>query len=716
MATNSATTSVSGSSSSTTVQGDNSTFLSSIGSVFETIPDVTLPMPNVLHSYATYNYILSIGVLTDEEINHPDESYFANKKIPLICKSGNADPANRVKTDYGRFDFFIDNLEIHGIIGHEQGNNTNSTMISFEITEPFSMGLFTIACHTAAIDAGHKNWRECPFLLRIDFRGNNEYGTMSQTILDATRFIPFKFTQISMSVKETGSVYQCRAMAWNQAALTTKHATLKTDMSINGKTVQEILQTGEKSLQAMWNKRLHQLKDAHVIEVPDEIVIIFPEDVASEGSSGSSSNSNGATTGTAGSDVITKLGLTRSKTNNTLVQDEKKCNLLGKAKLGFDATTRPPDAPFGKDNGVYDEKTKGYVRANNTPTVGDCDFRFRQDTDIPNAINQVLIQSDFPNKALDPKNMSPEGYKKWWKIDVQVYNVSTDANYKSTGTKPKIVVYRVIPYNVHGSSAPSAPNKKAAGFDELYKQAYKRYNYIYTGKNIDVLKFDITIANTFAVLLSADASTENQDVSGGKVALEGQDPELTPGVIPTEVSYSSTGSNIDKKGGGGRESYATRAAKMFHDTINTGNDLIMLNLEILGDPGWIAQSGLGNYTSKQTQYPNLNKDRTVNYQSGEVDIIVNFRTPIDINNDTGMYNFNGKTPTTPVMSFSGLYRINQITSNFRSGVFTQTIKGQRRNQQEATHEGTSDHGLSTDSISSAAKQIGSTLKKLGNLF
>lgn len=712
MAANSATTSVSSSSSSTQVQGDNSSFLSSIGSAFEEIPEVSLPMYNILHNYSSYAYILSIGVLTDEDVNHPDKSYFADKKIPLICKSANADPSNRVKTDYGQHDFFIDNLEIQAIIGHENGNNTNSTMISFEITEPYSMGLFTIACQTAAFEAGHQNWRSCPFLIKIEFRGNNEYGTLSRTIPGTTRFIPFKFTQISMSVKETGSVYQCRAMAWNQEALTTKHATLKSDMAISGKSVQEILQTGDKSLQAIWNRRLQQLKESNVVEVPDEIVIMFPEDVSSEGSGGDSENNDGATTGSA-SDVIKKLGLTRSKTNNTLVQDEKQCNIVGKAKLGFD-DTRPADAPFGKDSAVYDENTKGYVRANNTPTPGECDFRFRQDTDIPNAINQVLLQSNFPTQALDPKNVSPEGYKKWWKIDVQVYNVSSDANYKSTGTKPKIIVYRVIPYNVHGSSAPAAPNKKAAGFDELYKNAIKHYYYIYTGKNIDVLKFDITIANTFSVLLSADASLLSQDASGKAVAVKGQEPEKTPGVMPTEVSYGSTGSLTDKKGGGGKESQATRLARQFHDAVNSGNDLIMLNLEIIGDPAWISQSGLGNYTSKQTQYPNLNKDGTINYQSGEVDIIVTFRSPVDLKSSTGMYEFNGKTPTTPVMTFNGLYRINQLTSTFRGGEFRQVLKGQRRNQQEAIQEGTSDNALSTDSITAGIKQLGKIASNVGS--
>jgi hypothetical protein len=41
--------------------------------------------------------------------------YYANnpntgKILPLICKSANADPKNRIATTYGKFDFFMDNL------------------------------------------------------------------------------------------------------------------------------------------------------------------------------------------------------------------------------------------------------------------------------------------------------------------------------------------------------------------------------------------------------------------------------------------------------------------------------------------------------------------------------------------------------------------------------------------------------------------------------
>ena len=109
--------------------------LSTVNQVFKQTANVKLPLPNPLHSYASYTYVISIGILSDEFLNNPDTTYRAGKKFPLLLKSANADPSNRANTPYGKFDFFIDNLKIESIIGFEAGSNTNvSGPITFTIT------------------------------------------------------------------------------------------------------------------------------------------------------------------------------------------------------------------------------------------------------------------------------------------------------------------------------------------------------------------------------------------------------------------------------------------------------------------------------------------------------------------------------------------------------------------------------------------------------
>lgn len=414
-------------SATSSISSSVSEFASSIATKFKSIGNIQTPLPNVLHDYASYDYILGIAVLSDADLQNPNR-YMSNKGLKLICKSANADPSNRVKTDYGTFDFFIDNLVIDAVIGLERGATTNSTNISFTISEPYSMGVFPMACQEAAWKSGHKNWREAPFVLTIEFRGNDELGMMS-LIPTTTRFIPFKWQNLSMSVNQDGAVYQCTAFVWNDQGHGSRNATLKADMSVKGSTVQEVLQTGEKSLQAVWNKRLQQLKTDKVVDVPDEIIILFPTDISSSEDEGGGGSSDSATTGSAADSkaIYTTLGTTTKDVvvdadNNKIqiqVQDPKDVNLIGKAKIGT-GPDKFASAPYGKDNAVYNPDLKVNVRAENTPKNDESDFRFRQDTSLPNAINQVLLQSDFPKGVFNPDAISEEGYLKWWRIDIQV--------------------------------------------------------------------------------------------------------------------------------------------------------------------------------------------------------------------------------------------------------------------------------------------------------
>jgi hypothetical protein len=86
----------------------------------------------------------------------------------------------------------------------------------------------------------------------------------------------------------------------------------------------------------------------------------------------------------------------------------------------------------------------------------------------------------------------------------------------------------------------------------------------------------------------------------------------------------------------------------------------------------------------------------MNYENGEVDIVVNFRTPIDINQTTGMYNFGANSQSAPLTRFSGLYCITKVENLMSEGKFTQIISALRRSDQE-------NPGNPGNSISSAAE-------------
>lgn len=661
--------------------------------------NVKLPIPNPLFSYASYDYILGLGALEDGDING---SAYRTKQVPLIAKTANIDPDNRVSTAYGKFDFFIDDVTLHSEIGFGTAiGNTNVTNISFKVVEPYSMGLFIQSLQKVAQKLGHANWRDAPFLLTIDFRGNKETGQMD-LIQGCSRKIPIQFTELSMTVNAQGSTYSCSAMVWVQAGLSDKASLFKSDVAAVGTTVQEILQTGENSLQAVLNRRAQEMVDNNSVNVADQYVIMFPTDPSNGGSDNSdgSTEDNSSATATSYdytniSDVTAKLGLSISTINNTLVQQEGDCNELGKAKLGFNEE-RKGDPAAGKENKVFQNDVYSRSSADMSIDVKQSEMRFTQDTSIPSAINNVLLQSDYVKDALAEGKLTAEGYRTWWRVDVQVYNQSTDANLSKTGIKPKIIIYRVVPYYVHNSRMLPA-NTKGAGTEALKFQAVKNYEYIYTGHNVDIINFNIKIDNGFSVIMGADNITRTQDrvtegqsgaaaepQANSKPLPDGNSP--SPESTPTTVTYDATLTKSDRQGGGGMETQATRAARLFQDALSQSTDLYNLDLEIIGDPYYITDSGVGNYTASSTKYKNLNADGAMDWQNGEVDINVTFRTPVDINQTTGLYDFGKSSKSAPVLQYSGLYCVQTVVSKLSGGKFTQKLSGFRRPQQENLFE------------------------------
>ena len=650
-----------------------------------------LPLANALHKYASMTHVFTLAALTPADLADPDQTYMKGGKVAIVIKTAGGNPNNRVKTKYGRFDFYIDEVTIKSNYGFEQGTgNTNATNINMTISEPYSMGMLPISLNQAAFMAGYKpGFRDCIFLLKIEFKGEDQNGNMVK-IPDTTRYIPVQFRNLSMSVTEQGSVYQCDLIPAADTAFLSSNCTITTDMTITGSSVQEILQTGPRSLQAVMNGRLAEIAKAAKAPVPDEIVIVFPSSSADKltATKPGEDEKENAKTAVAPvvkpkdqADVLKKLNVKRSDINSTLIQAS--VNEIGASDLGYsDARqAKTPGVDVGK---VYNEA--GFLQhkfINGNPKI--CDYVFSQNSTIQNAINQVILTSDYAKNALK-KEPDEFGMRTWWRIEGGLYHIDTDENDKITGRKPYVLVYKVVPYKVHATTMP-VPGTKISKFRQLLDQCVKIYNYIYTGKNSDILTFKMDFDNRFVSALVPDAFQSNASIEAGKddgTVKETQTAPVQEGSTPkdqqegygTKVVHKNLKSDTAQQGGGGEEEAAHAAARIFHDAVTFGQDLQQIELEIVGDPYWLTGNGSGNYTSPNIPgFMNISKDGSVNFQDGEVDMAINFRTPIDINPTTGLYNMAGKRSS----QFSGLYKVQRVIHNFKNGQFTQVISAKRRN-------------------------------------
>jgi hypothetical protein len=665
--------------------------------------NIKMPIKNPLAAYASYNYLLGIHCLSDAELNFPDTSYLKNGPSgDTIARSASINQKNRVKGAYGSFEFYIENLDMVTVAGFEKGLNNNVTTFTFDIIEPYSMGTFMSACQYAASNKNHQNWLTAPFLLSITFRGTTEAGLM-QTVPATQRWIPFRFNDLKMKVTESGSVYSCEAITWNDLAQDTKFSTMRTNISISGGTVKEILQTGPNSLQTVMNNKMLELQKSGKVTTPDQIVILFPQDRTTASSGGGDGATEESSSAFVPADLQQKLGIklsTVAGNKSYFAQDAGTFNVIGDSTLRYN-DTRKGVPPSAAEKDVYNPVGKKFVRQMQNQPEGKGVKQYGQGQSIFDIITDIVLTSEYAERTLSSDAVKPTGMRNWFRISTQVFNIDTDENMTQTGVKPQLVVYRVMPYEVHVSSAPTSVNTQPYGYNQLSKLVAKQYNYVYTGKNIDIIKFDINFNAGFRTELpadggnSADGKVTKTNSGGAKSKDEKIDlvpkakaKPTTPPLVPREGFLGAVKSYFDQGRGANDADAVVAAAKFFQRSISKGYDMMSLDLEILGDPYYIVQSGMGNYSSAPAgDTPNLVSDGTLSMdiESGEVDILVNFRSPTDINQATGLYNnvtAMGGSKTAPVLQFSGLYKVQTVNHKFKSGTFTQSLHLLRRTDQE----------------------------------
>jgi hypothetical protein len=219
----------------------------------------------------------------------------------------------------------------------------------------------------------------------------------------------------------------------------------------------------------------------------------------------------------------------------------------------------------------------------------------------------------------------------------------------------------------------------------MKKHVNRVYDYFYTGKNTDVLSLELNFDFAFFTQVNADLgkktgdSVPNAGLSGGSKQTNLTMPEGNQGGAGNK-SFSGTSQPTIQNtwkvdGGAGADSMQTAQVRSLQSMLENPADLITIEMTVMGDPYYLPSSGLGNQIINEAGFNQL-IDGSMNYQSGEVDFIVNFRTPTDINPKVGLYDFNRATD-----QYSGLYFINEVESRISHNKFTQIIKGTRRRAQ-----------------------------------
>jgi hypothetical protein len=634
--------------------------------------------PNPLELFASYTPLWTLACLESEQYNKP-ESYRnspADLKHIVMSSAGRFE-SNRVQTTSGIPEYFINNFSMKATVGaNAKTGNSNAFNFEWEIYEPYSMGLLLQSLQIAAKNAKFVNYlNDAVFVMRLDFQGYDELGRNYSTI--KPKFFVLKITKVTFQVNEGGSTYKMTAVPYNHLGFSDTINTMFNDVKIVPKklgTVEEALTDPEgDSLVAALNKIESDLFAAEKIGVKDIYDIQFPKD-----SQDFQRVEDIKKPGTATIDPTEDANKNRIQGNNAKTIAVFESNTIGKSSFGFNQS-QGGNYPFRKHGDTVDEKTGLITRDNMTINPKTRTFQFSQGQTITAIINSIILSSQYAKAAMDPKNKI-NGYIKWFKLDVQIEMLDYDTK---IGDFAKKFTYRVVPYLVHESifTNPST----ALEYTEIKKTITKGYNYIYTGKNIDVIKFDIEINNMFFTGVAPSpedktAQQNNPDQASGpagsqkKSADTGQGPAALAVVASGGRSRPMRDPELLKKevtGGAGIEDTAQKVAQSFHKAFTqSSTEMVTVNLEILGDPYWVVDSGMGNYFAKPTVNNQVTEDGTMNYESGDVFVYLTFKTPSDVNTATGLYDFGKEVKVSP---YSGIYRVTAVESMFNES-FRQRLR------------------------------------------
>ena len=673
-------------------------------------------IPNPLRNHNSFNYTITLGVLSAAEYNNPESYRSAGGFKNYIIKSSGGNLGKRYRvfdekaggSDHA--EYYIEDLDLDAVVAPNPNTRvTLGTALNFKVIEPYSMGNFIQAVIGAAADAGYRSYSTAPFCLRFDFNGWNLDGSTDANFIPRPIFLPIKFVNMEFSVSGQGSEYQVKAVPMSESGLSDDINKIKTSVRANGTLVHQVLETNDTSITGAINSHLQGLEDSGALAPFDRYIICFPKtrtalvdalktrSITESAFTTSTEEQQAQRTGAGANNpqlrasfnptVVTIPQATRTYAIlKTFAENTNLMNEIGLSPINED-TNAPGNSSEASANAVVNPAT-GLVDTTTTaaqPATVARDYQFNQGQQITSIIERTVMQSRYA--AERATEASSNGLNKWFKIDTQVFIDDGQLTESQMGQKPRVYVYSVVPYEVD-EAATMAPNARPGNTRGLRQSAAKEYNYIYTGKNEDVLSFDLKFNNAFLMTANSNFGSTTgtlNDPNAGSTASTQTNGDSAAAPPPTSdlrtADEAAPAISLNDRNAESAGTYSNdvrrQIAEMFHDRItNLPIDMVTAEMEIIGDPFFIPQE-TGNYVAPPAGRPGVTQDGTMTYQQGPVFCVVNFRTPFD-------YQVQGATMEMPqiVPGFSGLFQVWAVKNTFSRGQFRQTLKLIRRRGQD----------------------------------
>jgi len=557
----------------------------------------------------------------------------------------------------GRFDMFIEDISIDTLMAFTAGGGTTlPTQIKFEVIEPYSINGFIEALHVAAISAGYASYLQASFVLKMDFWGYPDQGDFPDPVKipKATRYFPLGLTGIEVDISEKGTRYRCSAVPFNERSFGEPNV-VKKPIQMHGNTVGEILDTFMMNMN--FQVSIIEGEDGKVSTTDKHNIykVKFPSWADGKGWTGDTQNK------------IASSKLAEILKDNILYKMVDPATAEKATAYHAQGSTQPSPSQQAKEPEA--------VKYTPNKTV----VQFPEGANIHEIISSVVRDSEYSRDILRDvkKNIDQYGMLDYFMVKIETENL--DIYDEKTKNPYQTFTYVVTPYKVHYTKIPTYGQSQIDAAN-LKKISLRQYNYIYTGKNIDIINFKLNFNTLF--FEAVPAAMGNKDVPSAKT---GAAPDNGVNVKQNSISQETVKSQqmptppskteitpVQQTGGNAgqpkTDAYSEMSKKMHSAIIDSKASMITGEIEISGDPFYIATGGVGNYVSTPDSRGKTT-DGEADHIYGQILITINFQNPIDINPDTGMMKFDPK-----LIPFSGVYSVQKASSTFKNGEFKQRLE------------------------------------------
>jgi hypothetical protein len=623
------------------------------------------PAPNKLAGLASQTYTISIYLMNQEEYK---QLLGTDKKtLPtdqLLMQSGGAPVGKRNR--FFDLDFFIENLEFTAKIGYQGTQSPHNVLtMDFEVLEPNGITLLERLRQAVWEHTGDRTQtiNGQNYLMVIRFFGYDDLGNLvsnapgqapkpeqtSDPNALVEKFIPFQIAQIDYKISSEAVQYNIKCtIPQTMIGYSTARGTIPFNFQLSAIDVQTLL-NGDTQLQKA---------QAQILDTDDDEAL----EVAERAPPAKKVGLKGATITQGLATALNEHQQALAVKTPGYIPDRYSIELenvagLKDAKMRKQGTQNKRRAPL-QDNPDVNQKLNQKKQNYDTNTKN---YSINAGTQIVQLIDQVMKNSTYitaqQSIAFDEVTKKqiknpPVRTVQWYKISQIATPIGYDPIRQDYAYDIKYFVTR---YQINTPRSPYFP-------PAMYRGVHKLYNYWFTGQNTEVINFEIQSSSNYVTPIN-NSGIVNEPVSTFNARF-------------AEKRFFQTSADESTQGGEGE---STLPAAQLASRLYTRADVARCDIDIVGDPDFIAQSELF-YTS--SNLAPFEKDGSANFQASEVLFEVRFNRPADYDMPTGLtpvyQNNTGQSAITGESNLpeeSLVFTAIMVKSIFKQGKFTQTIQG-----------------------------------------